>query len=83
MYAVKVPNKAFQKRYWSLPDRFILNETTFKTYFPDYAYKSEEDRETFPKKQIQVLKFNTSADSLVFKSLIFEHSIVRCSLLVS
>jgi uncharacterized protein YfaS (alpha-2-macroglobulin family) len=65
VYAVQVPKKAFQKRFWPNPDRFVMDENTFKANFPDYAYKTEEERARFPKKQIQTWNFNTSNDSLI------------------
>ena len=65
VYAVQTHQKAFQERFWPNPDRFVMDEKTFKANFPDYAYKTEEERTLFPKKQIQTWNFNTSTDSLV------------------
>ncbi|MBX7181291.1 MAG: hypothetical protein K1X82_04190 [Bacteroidia bacterium] len=65
IYSVTVPDKAFQKRFWSQPDRFTLNEQEFHKFFPEYAYSNEENRDLFPKKLLQTLNFNTLKDSLI------------------
>lgn len=46
--SLKGPNTPFIERYWTKPDQWILPETTFKKDFPLFAYKNEQDIDTWP-----------------------------------
>ncbi len=39
------PNNLLVKRYWQKPDIYILKEAAFKTDFPHYAYKDENEKQ--------------------------------------
>lgn len=40
---LKFPGKLYRKRLWDLPDQFLYSEDQFRTYFPNDAYKQEDD----------------------------------------
>lgn len=57
---LKTPNKVYKDRFWSKPDYYILDETTFNKKFPYIAYKNEDKKETWPVEKTLV---NTSFDT--------------------
>lgn len=40
---LKSPDKVLRKRLWSVPDQFVMDSVTFKSYFPNDAYRDEDN----------------------------------------
>lgn len=38
------PEKPLKKRMWEVPDQFLMDSVQFKKYFPNDAYKNEDDK---------------------------------------
>jgi uncharacterized protein YfaS (alpha-2-macroglobulin family) len=47
VYSLNQPNGVFKKRLWDAPDQYIMSAEEFKKLFPGYAYKKEDDRNTW------------------------------------
>lgn len=47
LFPLKAPGQWFTSRYWALPDRVSIPESTFRKEFPLFAYGKEEDRATW------------------------------------
>jgi uncharacterized protein YfaS (alpha-2-macroglobulin family) len=43
IYALKGPGQVFKSRLWDNPDQFMLSEQVFKSAFPGYSWKNEDD----------------------------------------
>jgi uncharacterized protein YfaS (alpha-2-macroglobulin family) len=39
---VKSPNKIYRKRYWDMPDQFVMSKDEYSNYFPYDVYKDED-----------------------------------------
>ncbi|UOE51271.1 MG2 domain-containing protein [Mucilaginibacter sp. SMC90] len=47
VYSLIKPDGVFKKRLWQVPDQYLLGASEFKKLFPGYAYKNEDDRNTW------------------------------------
>ncbi|MGH1337931.1 MAG: alpha-2-macroglobulin family protein [Aureispira sp.] len=57
---LKTPKKVYKKRYWEKPDYYTLEQADFAKKFPYFAYKDEDQKETWAVEQTRV---NTSFDT--------------------
>lgn len=46
--ALRSQSNLVENRLWPLPDQFIMDKKDFKTAFPYYAYRNENDYKTWP-----------------------------------
>lgn len=51
IYKLKEPEKAYRKRLWDQPDKFIITETEFKRLFPNDEYKDENNMYKWPREE--------------------------------
>lgn len=49
IFALKSQYNLVKNRLWSIPDQFLMNKNDFKTAFPYYAYRNEDDYKTWPR----------------------------------
>ena len=55
------PNTFFVQRYWAKPDVWTLSEAEYKRDFPDYAWKTEDEPESWAKDGNPIsIPFNTA-----------------------
>ena len=55
------PKQFFKKRYWNKPDQWVISETEFKSDFPDYAWKDEDDPSKWGRMDfLHLFTFNTA-----------------------
>lgn len=47
VYSLNQPGGGFKKRLWEAPDQYLMNADEFKKLFAAYAYKTEDDRNTW------------------------------------
>lgn len=48
VYALKNPEHLFKSREWQVPDQWLMAENIFHKAFPDYAYRKEDETDSFP-----------------------------------
>jgi uncharacterized protein YfaS (alpha-2-macroglobulin family) len=61
--ALKVPKNSYVTRYWSKPDRFLLDEKSFQKQFPHVPYQNEDVPETWEvRREIANISFNTASE---------------------
>src|SRR5690606_14566446 len=44
---LKQPETVLRKRLWETPDQFLMDSLSFKKYFPNDAYRNEDEKETW------------------------------------
>ena len=47
IYQLAAPEKVFISRYWTKPDRFVMNKATFEQNFPHFPYHKEDEIQTW------------------------------------
>lgn len=47
VYSLNQPGGVFKKRLWEAPDQYLMNADEFKKLFAAYAYKTEDDHNTW------------------------------------
>jgi uncharacterized protein YfaS (alpha-2-macroglobulin family) len=63
---LKAPDRVLRKRIWSVPDQFIMDSLTFKSYFPNDAYKDEDNHLKWAKESTVLEKsIRTTRDGLI------------------
>jgi uncharacterized protein YfaS (alpha-2-macroglobulin family) len=68
VFALKNPGQVFKNRLWSAPDQSMIGEQEFKSDFPEYAYKNEDDIRSWPKLNKVVdlnIKVNDDAPGII------------------
>jgi len=66
LFSLQSPGRLVRERYWEQPDQFVLDEKTFRQYFPLDEYKSETDVKTWSLHKEQFSSsFKSSADGRV------------------
>lgn len=63
---LKVPAVVYNKRKWGQPDYFVLKEDQFKKDFPQYAYKKEDQQQSW---KVVKTALETNFDSEKSKTL--------------
>jgi uncharacterized protein YfaS (alpha-2-macroglobulin family) len=48
VFSVPSPDHLVKRREWQVPDQFLMDKTTFKSAFPYYSYRNEDDNKTWP-----------------------------------
>jgi TonB-dependent SusC/RagA subfamily outer membrane receptor len=51
IFALQSQSNLVKNRLWQVPDQFIMDKNEFKTAFPYYAYRNEDDFKTWPRGQ--------------------------------
>ncbi|MFI5140010.1 MAG: MG2 domain-containing protein, partial [Sphingobacteriales bacterium] len=64
VYPLKSPNEVYKKRLWDSPDQFILKKEEFKTSFPSYSWKNENDYSSWAKSGMLVYTAIKTNDSI-------------------
>ncbi len=60
------PKNVLVKRFWGKPDIYILKEEEFKTAFPHYAYKDENEKQSWKTNgKPMVINFDTEKNKTV------------------
>ncbi len=63
---LKSPENVLRKRQWSVPDQFVMDESTFRQYFPNDEYKEEAYHLNWEKANTVLEKtINTTEDGKV------------------
>ncbi|WP_167667897.1 alpha-2-macroglobulin family protein [Mucilaginibacter gossypiicola] len=47
VYSLMQPGSVFKKRLWQVPDQFLISAEEFRKVFPAYAYKNDDNRDTW------------------------------------
>lgn len=59
------PDRILRKRYWEVPDQFIMTKETFRSSFPDDVYADEDEvKNWFVKSQAYTSTDSTKADGI-------------------
>jgi TonB-dependent SusC/RagA subfamily outer membrane receptor len=70
VYALQSQCNLVKKRLWDLPDQFIMTKKDFKTAFPYFAYRNEDDYKTWPRgKQISDVSTQVNDSTLSYINL--------------
>jgi uncharacterized protein YfaS (alpha-2-macroglobulin family) len=48
IYALRQPAQHFKNRLWPVPEQYALSADEYKRNFPEYAYRGEDDKNTWP-----------------------------------
>jgi len=48
VFSVINPGKLVKRREWQMPDQYLMDKNTFKSAFPYYSYRNEDDNKTWP-----------------------------------
>ncbi|MDB5140103.1 MAG: hypothetical protein JWR12_2019 [Mucilaginibacter sp.] len=63
VYALKEPGHLFKDRLWGKPDQYLLSKDQYKTDFPYYSYRNEEDKATWTvENKVADLKITTDGN---------------------
>lgn len=66
MQRLTAPNAPFAQRYWEKPDVWTLSEEVYKKDFPQFAWKTEDDPESWAKEGSTIqIPFNTGQSKVV------------------
>ena len=67
---VIAPDKIFRKRYWDVPDQFVMSKDEYYTYFPNDVYKDEDQLRNWPIGETIYDRSDSTAENTVLK---FQH----------
>jgi uncharacterized protein YfaS (alpha-2-macroglobulin family) len=43
IYKLQAPGRLFKKRLWGMPDKYLLSQQEYESFFPGYTYKNEDE----------------------------------------
>ncbi len=70
VYALQQPDKVFINRLWSEPDTFTMDREVYEKFFPQIAFRNENNKEQWPAELVMVKNLSWTGDTSLPASLV-------------